>query len=105
MSRRSHLAEAERGTPPKCPNVECSRPHFLFPTGRYSFLSASSLRVIVSSGLPVGSRRRISSDRNLAPGKPEPPCKSGQLKKDLGLEVRSARHAARLIIFEIMIWI
>jgi hypothetical protein len=29
-----------------------------------------------------------------------PPCKSGQLKKDLGLEVSSARQAARLIIFE-----
>jgi hypothetical protein len=35
-------------------------------------------------------------------GKPgTPPCKSGQLKKDLGLEVSSARYAARLIIFEI----
>jgi hypothetical protein len=31
-----------------------------------------------------------------------PPCKSGQLKKDLGLEVSSARQAARLIIFEFM---
>jgi hypothetical protein len=31
-----------------------------------------------------------------------PPCKSGQLKKDLGWEASSARHAARLIIFEIM---
>src|SRR4029450_4322949 len=31
-----------------------------------------------------------------------PPCKSGQLEKDLGLEVSSARHAAPLIIFEIM---
>src|SRR5437899_1888488 len=31
-----------------------------------------------------------------------PPCKSGQLEKDLGLEVSSARHAARLIIFKIM---
>src|SRR5205823_6349324 len=35
--------------------------------------------------------------------KPEtPPCKSGQLEKDLGLEASSLRHAARLIIFEIM---
>src|SRR5439155_26670783 len=33
---------------------------------------------------------------------PEPPCKSGQLKKDLGLEVSSARHAARLEISEVM---
>ena len=42
----------------------------------------------------------------LSPGKPgTPPCKSGQLEKDLGLEVSSVRHAARLIIFEIMIWI
>ena len=32
-----------------------------------------------------------------------PPCKSEQLKKDLGLEASSLRHAARLIIFEIMI--
>ena len=31
-----------------------------------------------------------------------PPCKSGQLKKDLGLEASSLRHAARLTIFEIM---
>ena len=31
-----------------------------------------------------------------------PPCKSGQLEKDLGLEVSSARQAARLIIFEFM---
>jgi hypothetical protein len=38
-----------------------------------------------------------------SPGKPgTPPCKSGQLKKDLGLEVSSDRHAARLINFEIM---
>jgi hypothetical protein len=28
---------------------------------------------------------------------------SGQLEKDLGLEVSSVRHAARLIIFVIMI--
>src|SRR5437016_5176582 len=41
--------------------------------------------------------------RILSPGKPgTPPCKSGQLEKDLGLEVSSARHAARLIIFEFM---
>jgi hypothetical protein len=39
----------------------------------------------------------------LPPGKSgTPPCKSGQLEKDLGLEVSSARQAARLIIFEIM---
>src|SRR5437773_6132294 len=44
----------------------------------------------------------ISPDRKLPSGKPGPPCKSGQLKKDLGLEVSSARHAARLVIFEIM---
>ena len=30
-----------------------------------------------------------------------PPCKSGQLEKDLGLE--ASGHAASLIIFEIMI--
>ena len=40
----------------------------------------------------------------LSPGKSgTPPCKSGQLEKDLELEVSSVRHAARLIIFEIMI--
>jgi hypothetical protein len=31
-----------------------------------------------------------------------PPCQSGQLEKDLGLEASSLRHAAWLIIFEIM---
>ena len=31
-----------------------------------------------------------------------PPCKSGQLEKDLGLVASSLRHAALLIIFEIM---
>ena len=31
-----------------------------------------------------------------------PPCTSGQLKKDLGSEASSLKHAARLIIFEIM---
>jgi hypothetical protein len=31
-----------------------------------------------------------------------PPCKSGQLEKDLGLEASSLRHVAQLIIFEIM---
>jgi hypothetical protein len=40
----------------------------------------------------------------VTPGKcGTPPCKSGQLEKELGLEVSSATHAARLIIFEIMI--
>src|SRR5207249_6913278 len=39
----------------------------------------------------------------VTPGKSgTPPCKSGQLEKDLGLEASSLRHAARLIIFEIM---
>jgi hypothetical protein len=38
----------------------------------------------------------------LSPGKPgTPPCKSGQLEKDLGLEASSVRQAARLINFEI----
>jgi hypothetical protein len=46
---------------------------------------------------------RAVPSRRLPPGKRgTPPCKSGQLEKDLGLEVSSARHAARLIIFEIM---
>ena len=41
--------------------------------------------------------------RILSRAKPgTPPCKSGQLEKDLGLEASSLRHAARLIIFEIM---
>jgi hypothetical protein len=42
--------------------------------------------------------KRILSRAN--PG--TPPCRSGQLEKDLGLEASSLRHAARLIIFEIM---
>ena len=33
----------------------------------------------------------------------KPPCKSGQLEKDLGLDASSLRHAAWAIIFEIMI--
>ena len=38
----------------------------------------------------------------VTPGKSgTPPCKSGQLEKDLGLEVSSARQAA-LIIFEVI---
>jgi hypothetical protein len=46
---------------------------------------------------------RAGSIQILPAGKPgTPPCKSGQLEKDLGLEVSSARHAARLMIFEIM---
>jgi hypothetical protein len=48
-------------------------------------------------------RERGRRSRFLTMGKfGTPPCKSGQLAKDLGLEVSSARHAARLIIFEIM---
>jgi hypothetical protein len=48
--------------------------------------------------LPRAGFRQI-----LSLGKPgTPPCKSGQLEKDLGLEASSPRHAARLIIFEIM---
>jgi hypothetical protein len=56
----------------------------------------SRLLVRRSDGLAVASSSLPAS------GKPEPPCKSGQLKKDLGLEVSSARHAARLIMFEVM---
>ena len=48
------------------------------------------------TSLSAGSRSGIF------PAKPEPPCKSGQLKKDLGLEMSSARHAARLEISEVM---
>jgi hypothetical protein len=40
----------------------------------------------------------------VTPGKSgTPPCKSGQLEKDLGLEASSLRHAALLVVFEIMI--
>ena len=39
----------------------------------------------------------LSSDKSGTP-----PCKSGQLEKDLGLEASSRRQAVRLIIFEIM---
>src|SRR5205823_4240298 len=39
----------------------------------------------------------------ITPGKSgTPPCKSGQLEKDLGLEVSSAKQAARLIIFDVI---
>src|SRR5437773_9504090 len=53
-----------------------------------------SVVVDAFTSLWAGSRSGIF------PAKPEPPCKSGQLKKDLGLEMSSARHAARLIISE-----
>ncbi len=43
---------------------------------------------------PGGRKRGIRSGT--------PPCKSGQLEKDFGLEASSLTHAARLIIFEIM---
>jgi hypothetical protein len=47
--------------------------------------------------------RREGFVQILSRGKPgTPPCKSGQLEKDLGLEANSVRHAARLIIVEIM---
>ena len=40
----------------------------------------------------------FSPDRNLPPDKRgTPPCRSGQLKKDLGLEVSSVKDVARLI--------
>jgi hypothetical protein len=48
--------------------------------------------------LPTAGFKRILSRAN--PG--TPPCKSGQLEKDLGLEASSLRQAARLIILEIM---
>ena len=39
----------------------------------------------------------------VTPGKSgTPPCKSGQLEKDLGLEASSAKQAARLIIFDVI---
>jgi hypothetical protein len=39
----------------------------------------------------------------VTPGKSGTPvCKSGQLEKDLGLEVSSAKQAARLIIFDVI---
>lgn len=42
----------------------------------------------------------------VTPGKSEtPPCKSGQLKKDFGLEASSLKHAARSIIFDIMFYV
>jgi hypothetical protein len=47
--------------------------------------------------------RRAGFIQILSSGKSgTPPCKSEQLEKDLGLEASSLRHAARLIIFEIM---
>src|SRR5438552_16143256 len=49
---------------------------------------------------PTDASRSFLATTSGKPGRP--PCKSGQLKKDLGLEVSSARHAARLVIFEIM---
>src|SRR5205085_9993668 len=64
---------------------------------RSRFLAKKRVEALCLPFLP-----RAGSIQILPPGKPgTPPCKSGQLEKDLGLEVSSARHAARLIIFEI----
>ena len=66
-------------------------------TGPKSFIHGSG----TTFSLPRAGFIQIPS-----PGKLRaPPCKSGQLEKDLELEASSVRHAARLIIFEIMIWI
>jgi hypothetical protein len=51
---------------------------------------------------PDRAMRAVPSGRLPPARSGTPPCKSGQLKKDLGLEVSSARQAARLIIFEFM---
>src|SRR5438132_7507691 len=68
-----------------------TRPGFAFPWKKR----------VAALCLPFLPRAR--SIQILPPGKPgTPPCKSGQLEKDLGLEASSARHAARLIISEIM---
>ena len=65
---------------------------------RSRFLAKKRVEALCLPFLP-----RAGSIQILPPGKPgTPPCKSGQLEKDLGLEVSSARHAARLIIFEII---
>src|SRR5205085_10245911 len=65
---------------------------------RSRFLAKKRVEALCLPFLP-----RAGSIQILPPGKPgTPPCKSGQLEKDLGLEVSSARHAARLIISEIM---
>src|SRR6266576_1713859 len=48
--------------------------------------------------LPTAGFKRILSRANSG----TPPCKSGQLEKDLGLEASSLKQAARLIILEVM---
>ena len=70
-------------------------------------LARAKRRVAARSTLQLPSGRpflpRSGFIQILPPGKfGTPPCKSGQLEKDLGSEVSSARQAARLIIFEIM---
>ena len=67
---------------------------FFAPRGRSDFCGALCF--------PAAAGSRISPDRILVLGKlGTPPCRSGQLKKDLGLEVSSVRDAVRLM-FEIM---
>src|SRR4029077_12885257 len=66
------------------------------------FLSGPTRHTATASGRPFFYLDRPSY-RFYLPGKSgTSPCKSGQLEKDLELEVSSARHAAPLIIFEIM---
>jgi hypothetical protein len=102
---KSAAAETQKKLkdPVKILNVE-TRPSFLssLSTSACYGFPVASLKVVVSSGLPAKSRSRISPDRKLPSGEPEPPCKSGQLKKDLGLEMSSTRHAARLVTLEVM---
>jgi hypothetical protein len=65
------------------------------PPAKVKYQDATPLRLLFSK---AGSIQILSSGKSGTP-----PCKSGQLEKELGLEASSLRHAARLIIFEIMI--
>jgi hypothetical protein len=76
--------------------------HVISPKFRSPKLSESGCWL---ARTPLKTNRAIQTVPlgRLPPGKSgTPPCKSGQLKKDLGLEVSSPRHAARLLVFESM---
>jgi hypothetical protein len=64
---------------------------------------ASPVASRILAPAPAAIARRHTPYRFYSEASPEqPPCKSGQLEKDLGLQASSLRHAARLIIFKIM---
>src|SRR5439155_8598302 len=101
---RSGSVQASRAPRDHCPQRRNRSAH-LFQRSTVREIVFGLARSIVSRLLPAPPSK-LQAARSPLPSppsdEPEPPCKSGQLKKDLGLEVSSARHAARLEISEVI---